>query len=66
MEIKSTRIKSADYNDSTEVLTISFVKGGVYKYYRVPESIYKGIIASSSPGNYLDTFIKPKFMCKKA
>ena len=65
MVLKSTRIKSAEYNDSTEILTIEFVKGGRYKYFSVPEEVYKGIISSKSPGNYLDTVIKPKYLCKK-
>lgn len=65
MQLKSSRIKSAEYNDSTEVLTVEFVKGGKYKYYAVPESVYKGLVGSSSPGNYFDTAIKSKFNFKK-
>lgn len=66
MNLNSSRIKSVEYNDSTEVLTIDFVKGGKYKYYSIPEEVYKGIINSKSPGNYFDTTIKPKYSFKKA
>ena len=65
MNIKSSRISAVEYNDTTEVLTIYFVRGGRYKYYKVPESIYKGILKSASPGNYFDMFIKPNYMSKK-
>ena len=66
MQLKSSRIKSVEYNDSTEVLTIDFVKGGKYKYFSVPESVYEGITRSKSPGNYFDTVIKSKYNYKKA
>lgn len=66
MQLKSSRIKSAEYNDSTEVLTVEFVKGGEYKYYAVPESVYKGLINSPSPGNYFDTAIKLQYKYKKS
>ena len=65
MILNSTRIKSVEYNNSTEVLTIEFVKGGKYKYYSVPEIIYTGIIKSASPGAYFDNNIKLKYNHKK-
>jgi len=65
MQLKSSRIKSVEYNDSTEVLTIEFVKGGRYKYFSVPDVIYQGLISSSSPGTYFDNFIKAKYNYKK-
>ena len=64
MNLNSSRIRSVEYNDSTEVLTIDFVKGGKYKYFSVPENIYKGIISSKSPGNFFDSFIKPNYKYK--
>jgi len=66
MQLKSSRIKSVEYNDSTEALIIEFVKGGRYKYFSVPDVIYQGLISSSSPGAYFDNFIKTKYNYKKA
>ena len=66
MILNSTRIRSVEYNDSTEVLTLDFFKGGKYKYYSVPETIYNGIIKSASPGAYFDANIKMKYNYKKA
>jgi hypothetical protein len=66
MQLNSSRIRSVEYNNSTEILTIDFVKGGKYKYFSVPETIYNGIIKSDSPGNYFDTMIKSKYNYKKA
>lgn len=65
MQLKSSRIKSAEYNDSTEVLTLDFTKGGKYKYFSVPENIYIALTKSSSPGLFFDSSIKGKFMFKK-
>lgn len=65
MNLKSSRIRSAEYNDSTEALTIEFVNGGKYKYFSVPESIYQELIKSQSPGKYFDQNIKPHFSCAK-
>ena len=65
MNLNSSRIKTAVYNETTESLTIEFVRGGKYKYFSVPEEIYKGLIKSKSPGNYFDTSIKSIFICKK-
>jgi hypothetical protein len=65
MNLKSSRIRSVNYSKSTETLIIDFIKGGVYKYFSVPETVYNGILKSSSPGNYFDTFIKTKYKYKK-
>ena len=48
MVINSSRIKSVNYNESTEVLTIDFTKGGKYKYFQVPQIIYEGIVKDNS------------------
>lgn len=66
MNLNSSRIRSVDYNDSTEIMTIDFVKGGKYKYFSVPEDVYMGITKSGSPGSYFDTFIKSRYSYKKA
>jgi len=65
MQLNSSRIKSVEYNDSTDVLTIDFVKGGKYKYFSVPPEVYAGITQSKSPGAYFDAVIKPKYKFKK-
>lgn len=66
MLLKSSRIKLAEYNDSTEILTIEFVAGGRYKYFSVPENIYHGLISSKSPGAYFDSVIKTRYNFKKS
>lgn len=65
MDLNSSRIKSVIYNESTEVLTIDFTKGGKYKYFKVPQIIYEGIIKDKSPGTYFDNHIKPIYRFKK-
>jgi hypothetical protein len=62
---KSSRIKSAKYNKDTEVLTVEFVKGGIYKYYSFTEENFKAFEESESPGRFFDIYIKPNHKFKK-
>ena len=61
---RSGNVKSCGYDDG--VLEIEFQNGGVYRYYGVPEGIYKGIAAAPSPGGYLqEHVIRAKFKYRK-
>jgi len=55
----STVIKSHSYNPDDEVLTISFVTGKVYRYYKVTENQYHEFKKAFSKGTYFNKYIKP-------
>ena len=57
-QVSSSVIKYVDYNSLTKILTIRFVSGNTYKYRNVPESIYVGLLNSSSKGSYFNRYIK--------
>lgn len=50
--VGSTNIASIGYDASTETLEIEFLKGGVYEYYGVPESVHQDLMSAGSHGIY--------------
>lgn len=57
----SSNIARFRYDDSTNVLTVEFKNGGRYDYYDVPVSIFDGMKAATSKGQYLAQNIKGRF-----
>ena len=50
--VSSSNIHHVTYLKTYQTLTVYFLNGSVYKYYRVPENIYKELIAAKSKGSY--------------
>lgn len=61
LPISSTTIASVGYDEPTMLLEIEFTNGHVYQYFDVPREHFEGLMAASSPGNYLNTIIKPNY-----
>ena len=49
---------SVGYDDATNTLGVTFIRGGVYHYHGVPREIFEGLITASSVGAYLDANVK--------
>ena len=49
----SSNIRSARYDDEVQVLEITFLNGGMYEYYNVPERIAQEFERAGSKGEYL-------------
>lgn len=60
--VTSSNVASIGYDGETETLEVGFVKGTVYQYQGVPQSIYEEFVASSSKGSYLNRVIKVRFV----
>lgn len=56
--VTSRNCASIGYDASTDMLEVEFHRGGVYRYYGVPQSTYEGLMAAPSIGGYLDAQIK--------
>lgn len=54
--VSSSDIASIGYEGG--VLHIRFNSGGLYAYYDVPDSVYKGLMSASSHGRYFHANIK--------
>ena len=50
--LESSAIKRFKYNIDKKVLRIWFVEGGVYDYYKVPESVVLTLADAQSKGRY--------------
>ncbi|MDZ8033526.1 KTSC domain-containing protein [Nostoc sp. DedSLP04] len=56
--VSSSNIASIGYDAKQQILEVEFLKGSVYQYSGVSESLYTGLMSADSHGNYLDTYIK--------
>ena len=59
--VTSSNIQSIGYDPATQTLEVGFHHGGVYQYFGVPESEFKGLMAASSKGSFLAARIKGRF-----
>lgn len=61
-DVESTLIKSVAYDPATQVLTLVLVSGDeTYEYMKVPEDVYKELMAAESKGSYFAKNIKGKY-----
>ncbi len=58
VNIKSTAIKSIEYNDIRQDLKVSFVSGKVYVYTPVSEEFFDKLNKSTSKGTFFNLNIK--------
>ncbi|MHC5855184.1 KTSC domain-containing protein, partial [Nostoc sp.] len=57
-QVNSSDLQSVGYDATTCILEIKFHSGGIYQYFKVPESIYRGLMSASSHGKYFHAYIK--------
>ncbi len=50
--LDSRAIASAGYDVATAVLELEFTSGEVYRYFAVPPSIHRGLLAADSAGRF--------------
>lgn len=58
---ESSNIEGFGYNHKNQELLVAFKGAKVYKYYEVPEDIFKGLIDAESKGKYLNQNVKNSF-----
>lgn len=61
----SSVVAAIKYDASSMTLRVVYVSGSVYDYKKVPESIYAGMKAASSKGEFLNKHIKPNYAFEK-
>ena len=64
-EIKSSNIKSTEYDTETKDLVVEFNNGLKYKYDGVPHQVYTKFRVSESQGKFFTTDIAKKYPYKK-
>jgi len=63
---ESSNIVRFKYNPETKVLTVEFLKGGIYNYFDVPESVFEQMKIAPSKGQFLAKSIKAKYRYARA
>lgn len=56
--LDSRAIAAVGYSPETAVLELEFVSGEVYRYYAVPPSVHRALMASESAGRYFRDHIR--------
>lgn len=55
---ESSNISRFGYDEDSSTLSVEFNSGGVYEYYDVPSSVFEGMQAASSKGQFLAQNLK--------
>lgn len=64
--VRSSNIASVGYDPLTCTLVIAFHSGGVYAYFGVPWSVYRGLMQAESHGRYFHARIKDCYDYQRA
>ena len=65
VDLRSSNLRSASYDDETQELTITFKSGSSYVYSDVSRNIFEGLTAAGSPGRYFADTIKDVFSTRR-
>jgi hypothetical protein len=63
--VKSSTIHSVGYETLYQTLEIKFTNEEVYRYFKVPESHYSGLLKAASHGRYFNQHIKDHYLYRK-
>ncbi len=63
--LRSGKLKSAGYDESSRVMHIEFTNGDVYEYKGVSREIYRQLTASPSPSSFFEDKIDEQFTGKR-
>lgn len=61
VQLHSTAILSATYDDENEELSLTFSNGSTYDYHDVPKETFDALCAASSPGRFWHSEIKDQY-----
>lgn len=56
--LQSGAISSAGYDAALSVLELEFTSGEVYRYYAVPPSVHRALVAADSAGRYFREHVR--------
>jgi KTSC domain len=59
--LRSSALSSAEYDDETQTLTLTFTSGRSYTYDDVPEDVYDRLVMDPSPGRFYMDYIKDQY-----
>lgn len=59
--VESTTLATIGHESVSGILQLEFHSCGVYRYFGVPHSVYKALLAASSKGKYFNRVIRGCF-----
>lgn len=63
--VSSSNLRDVGYSKGTQTLEVRFHNGGIYRYYKVPESVFRSLLTAHSKGSFLHVNIKSTYPYKK-
>lgn len=60
-ELESSTVQSVGYDPTQRVLEIVFRAGRAYRYFDVPEQVFRWLLRVGSPGTYVNRHIKDRY-----
>lgn len=63
--VSSSNVSSIGYNQTTNILGVTFHSGSTYYYHSVPQSVYHDFLNSYSKGSFVHTNLKDKYFTTK-
>ena len=63
VSVSSTAISAVGYDSTSSKMRIRFSQGRSYDFCGVPQSIFEGLISSSSKGQYYSAYIRDSYQC---
>ena len=61
VDLKSTSLHAATYQDQSAFLELEFLSGAIYRYLGVPAQIYQELLRAESKGRYFNQHIRHHF-----
>jgi hypothetical protein len=65
IDLQSTSLHAATYQDQSALLELEFRDGTSYRYLGVPEQVYQELLRSESKGRYFNQYIRNRFQGAK-
>ena len=59
--VNSENIDTVSYDDESATMTLTFNKGGEYRYFGVPREIPEGLLNAASPGKYFFNYVRGQY-----
>jgi hypothetical protein len=61
VDLQSTSLNAATYQDQNAFLDLEFPSGVIYRYIGVPVQVYQELLQSESKGRYFNQHIRDRF-----
>jgi hypothetical protein len=61
VDLQSTSLNAATYQDQSAFLDLEFQSGAIYRYLGVPVQVYQELLQAESKGRYFNQHIRNRF-----